>query len=105
MINNAIKYSYENSNIVLNGSIDSGLYKLEIQDFGLGMTDEQINSLFSISGKKSTPGTKNEKGSGLGLIITKELADNNHCRLEVSSELKSGTIFKLLIPLNTLTKN
>ena len=54
--------------------------------------------LFQIDKKYTTPGTANEQGTGLGLILCKEFIQKNNGKMEVESEINKGTTFKISIP-------
>ena len=57
-----------------------------------------FRSLFRIDADVQDIGTSPDKGTGIGLILCKELAELNHCEFRVSSELGQGSTFTLLIP-------
>lgn len=97
ILSNGIKFSHESGtiNIVANHT-EQGI-KILFQDFGVGMTNEQIHSLFKI-GTKSTKGTKDESGSGLGLVLVKEFVELNKGTIHVESEPEKGTTFIVQFP-------
>ncbi len=98
LLSNAIKYSH------LNGQIEISSYQLNNQEYltisdnGIGMTDQQLSILFDNGKFKTTPGTQNELGSGLGLFLCKELADKNNAKIEVISEPTKGSTFSIVFP-------
>lgn len=100
LLSNAIKFSFENSKIILSAKIQDDSALISVKDFGLGMNEEAKQKVFRIDTKYSTPGTANETGTGLGLILCKELAEKQHGSLYFESELNKGTTFYLKLPLN-----
>ena len=102
IISNAIKYSYEGSKILLTSEEDrsQGLYHVSITDYGTGMSQKSIDELFDLSTNNSLLGTNKEKGTGLGLILSKEFAEQNGGQLTVKSIEGSGTTFTVSIPIN-----
>jgi len=97
--NNSIKFSNDNSFIDINYHKTDDKHVLTIKDSGIGMNDEILNNLFRIDAPVSRPGTKNEKGTGLGLIICKEFVDMHGGEIQVNSKPGDGTEFKIIIPL------
>ncbi|HCX23263.1 MAG: hypothetical protein CMB80_10275 [Flammeovirgaceae bacterium] len=95
LIQNAIKFTPKGGevNVVLE-SVDN-ISVLKIRDTGVGMSPDKIKTLFDITTNRTTDGTNNEKGSGLGLIICKELIEKVGGFIEVSSEPGAGTEFSL----------
>ncbi|WP_034057409.1 tetratricopeptide repeat-containing sensor histidine kinase [Lacinutrix jangbogonensis] len=87
IIMNAIKFSPEN------GSIE--IYKKEnsiiIEDNGIGMSEKDINKLFDITKDVASIGDSAEKGTGLGLLLCKELLDKANIKIKVESALEKGT--------------
>ncbi len=67
--------------------------KITIADNGVGIPENSINKLFSLSGKFSTRGTNNEEGTGLGLILCKEFVEKHGGKIWVESELGKGSKF------------
>lgn len=96
---NALKFSEKGSEVkVLVGEKhDPEKVTIQVRDEGLGMSQEQVQSLFEGLGKKSL-GTQSEKGSGLGLFMCRELAQKHGGDIYVSSELGKGSTFTFDFP-------
>ncbi|MFC2098507.1 tetratricopeptide repeat protein [Bacteroidota bacterium] len=98
LINNAIKYSSKNGKVIVSATgTDEGV-SISIKDSGVGMNEEQLKSIFSLDHGPSTPGTAEEKGTGLGLILCKEFVDKHGGRIWAESESEHGSIFSLILP-------
>lgn len=96
LISNAIKFSNVDSEVHIKCNELASEWQIEVKDFGVGMTEEQVD--FILSGKSvTTNGTRNEKGSGLGLLITKEFIELTKGELEISSEIGKGSTFLIKI--------
>lgn len=101
LLNNAIKYSYENSEIKVSleeYTDDNNYWVVSVQDSGVGIEEEVQKSLFQIERIKSTFGTKGEKGSGLGLILCKEYIEKANGKLFFKSKVGEGTTFSFTVP-------
>lgn len=95
VLNNATKFTLANGEIRLY-SVEEGNYSgIVVQDSGKGMEPETLKSLF-VSAQTSSEGTEGEKGSGVGLILCKDLMDKLQGKIEVSSVLNRGTSVRLL---------
>ena len=64
----------------------------------MGIRPESIPYLFAIEKNISTLGTNNEQGTGLGLILSKELIEKQNGKIWVNSELGKGSEFKFTLP-------
>ena len=93
LFSNAIKFTHENGEISISVKTDSKFCYLSISDNGVGIKPENIDNLFRIDKHISTPGTHNEKGSGLGLILCKEFVERNSGTLTVESQPNLGSTF------------
>ncbi len=95
---NAIKFSPPGGTISIYSERDGKHTLLCIADQGAGMTTEQFQQ--SSSGKriKSTPGTHNEKGTGMGLMISKLLAEQNGATLTLRQTSGTGTTIQVSFP-------
>ena len=101
LVSNAIKYSHDNGKIEIETEINKDYISTSIQDFGVGLTAEHRNKLFQNHKEyASVPGTSNEKGSGLGLLISKDFVTLNGGEIGVESELGKGSRFWFSIPVS-----
>ncbi len=98
LINNAVKYTDKNGRVLITGEPDGGGTKIRVEDTGIGMTEEQLGTLFSLVHGPSAPGTAEEKGTGLGLILCKEFTDKHGGNLQAESEPGKGSTFTLFLP-------
>lgn len=99
VIMNAIKFSYRNSEILVSVSQESKFISIEISDKGVGISQERLDSLFDESKIESEFGTEREKGTGLGLIICKELIEKQGGSIKVVSTEGKGSDFVLSLPV------
>lgn len=96
MLSNALKFSKENSVInVRANDVGDGTVRLDFIDHGVGMTSDQVAKFNSAEPLKSTYGTSNEEGSGLGLMLCRELVGKFGGALTVVSKEGEGTTFSL----------
>ncbi len=98
IISNSIKFSPINGNIMISGSQNSNKTTIIINDDGIGMSSDHIDDLFKIDKKVTRIGTKQEKGTGLGLIIVKELIDLMGGKINIQSEQNTGTSVSITFP-------
>lgn len=99
LLTNAIKFTNENGTIRITSEVDKRKLKVLVSDNGIGMDEETKANLFEIILKKSHPGTSNEEGTGLGLILTKEFIEKNDGEISVNSEVGKGTTVTFSLPL------
>jgi len=104
LVSNALKFTPANNSIVLSAKIKGEFTEISVRDTGLGIKPENLNKLFRIDQHVTTLGTSNEKGSGLGLILCKELVEKNGGIIGVESELDKGSRFFFTIPLEKENK-
>jgi signal transduction histidine kinase len=97
LLSNAIKFSNHGSEVYINFREAGHYYELEIKDFGVGISNDNLPKLFRPDMRISTQGTTKEKGSGLGLTITKEFVKLNGGRIWVESEPGKGSSFKFTV--------
>lgn len=100
VLNNAAKFSNAGGSVLIYSEKTIDHIRMCIQDFGVGMSEDQIKSILadSYSITKSKPGTQKEKGSGLGLQLTKEFVRKNGGQVYIESQLGVGTKFCIQLP-------
>lgn len=99
IIGNALKFTPAGGTITISSEQDDSFIGVFVTDTGVGMTQAQINEVFE--GKSfTTKGTNNEKGTGLGLRLCKEMIENNNGKIRVESEIGRGSTFTLYFPLS-----
>ncbi|MCG8696518.1 MAG: HAMP domain-containing histidine kinase [Bacteroidales bacterium] len=99
LVSNAIKYTSKGGEISIISELKPGSVHISVIDSGIGMTDSQQSILFNQDLIESTRGKKKKKGTGLGLLICKELIEKNEGNLIVESELGKGSKFTVVLPL------
>ena len=97
LITNAVKFTRVGDVITVSNSDHNGKSLICVEDTGVGISRENVDKLFQ-NGTFSTRGTNNEKGTGLGLTICKELVELNKGRIWVESTLNVGTKFYVELP-------
>lgn len=98
LILNAIKFTNKQGIVSLNSIESDSHIEIQVSDNGLGIVAENLPYLFSIEKNISTLGTNNEKGTGLGLMLSKELIEKQGGSIWVESELGKGSTFKFTLP-------
>ncbi len=99
LLDNANKYSPENPDIhIRTESDDKGIYII-ITDHGIGMSAEHLKMIFEKFYRVPTGNVHNIKGFGLGLTYVKAIIEAHHGNIEVKSQPKKGTEFKLFLPI------
>jgi two-component system, sensor histidine kinase and response regulator len=98
LLNNAIKFTPENGKVVLrvekiDESGDEITLKTEIADSGIGMTEEQQKKLFTSYVQADSSITKNFGGTGLGLVISKQIVELMHGEIWIESKPNKGSKF------------
>jgi signal transduction histidine kinase/ligand-binding sensor domain-containing protein len=99
LLSNAIKFTPKNGKVEVGASINGKYTEISVSDTGIGMSKETLTKLFRIDGNLSTPGTENEKGTGLGLLLCKEFIEKHGGKIWVESEIGKGSTFRFILPL------
>ena len=99
LTSNAIKFTNEGGSILIDAKeIDDKFVEVSVRDNGVGISLGDQEKLFKIDEHLSTKGTNNEEGTGLGLILCKDLVNKNGGKINMESEAGKGTTFKFTIP-------
>jgi len=98
LVSNAIKFTNKGGNITINGKQEADRVILSVTDTGVGMSEETKNLIFQPAAAHSTSGTGGEKGTGLGLLLCKEVIEKNGGAIWVESG-PGGTSMKFSLPV------
>jgi signal transduction histidine kinase len=100
LIDNAIKFTEEGGKITLSARIkEENHIEISVADTGVGMNKEDISRLFHIENRFMSEGTNKEKGTGMGLILCKDMLHLISSDLNVESYPDEGTRFYFTLPL------
>ncbi len=105
LVTNAIKFTPKNGKIELSSAVHDHQVEISIKDNGIGMNKLTREQLFRLDVNHSTLGTNNEKGTGLGLLLSKEFVQKHDGDIFVESEPGQGSTFKVVLPLGPKVKD
>jgi len=98
LLTNAIKFTNKGGIIDITSKSEEDKHYIIITDTGIGMSKDDINKLFRLDVHHSSVGTNKEGGTGLGLILCKELVEKHSGKIWVESEPKKGSKFIFTLP-------
>jgi two-component sensor histidine kinase/uncharacterized protein YigA (DUF484 family) len=99
LVSNAIKYTPQGGKIEVETSLyPDGRVRLEVSDTGIGIPRRDIPRLFTEFFRAENARETAEEGTGLGMVIVKEIVDNLRGTISVDSEVGKGTTFVCLFP-------
>jgi two-component system, sensor histidine kinase and response regulator len=100
LLTNAVKFTFESGLVTIKSEILKDYVEISVIDTGTGISSEVQDKLFRIdSDNCSRPGTLNETGTGLGLIVCKEFIEILGGTIRVTSEEGKGSTFTFTIPI------
>jgi signal transduction histidine kinase len=98
LTSNALKFTPRGGQVTLAARPNGVVVTVSVKDTGVGISPADIAKLFRLDAQHTTPGTEKERGSGLGLIICKEMVEQNGGQISVESELGAGTTAEFTVP-------
>ncbi len=98
LISNAIKFTLPGGSVSLKAEGNEKEVSISVRDTGVGIPSHILADLFRIDKAFSTPGTGNEKGTGLGLLLCNEFVNMHGGRIRVESEPGQGSVFTITLP-------
>ena len=99
LLSNAFKFTPNNGKIVVRIGKKEKFVEIKISDTGIGIPQEKISKIFDRFYQVDGSHTREEKGTGIGLALTKELVELHRGKIEVESKEGKGTIFLVKLPL------
>jgi signal transduction histidine kinase len=98
IIQNAIKYTNKDGWIFLRLSYCKKNFKIEIEDTGIGIPENDISDIFREFYRAQNAMQMNQEGDGLGLAIVKQIVENHKGKISVKSRENQGTVFTIKLP-------
>lgn len=98
LISNALKFTGDSGKVTISAKPYGSFVEITLSDTGVGISENLQHKLFRKDEMLSTYGTRNEKGSGLGLLLCKEFIEKNGGHLRIESQLEQGSRFIFSIP-------
>lgn len=98
LLTNAIKFTNRNGEINITSDKCEDMICFSVKDNGVGMDAKQKTLLFEMNKSFTTPGTTNEKGSGLGMILCKDFIEKHGGKIWVESSVGIGSEFFFTVP-------
>jgi signal transduction histidine kinase len=107
LYSNAIKFSHQNAEIHIkcNFEKEKNILHIKVKDFGVGMSQENMDKIFHSSTFFTKSGTNNKTGSGLGLKLVLEFSKKFNWDIQVKSIENEGTTFHIKIPIKVDSPN
>ena len=104
LISNSIKYSKEDSSVDVTAYIfNDDLVEFIVRDEGIGISEINKGKLFNIGKTFSTEGTKSERGTGLGLVLSKQIVEKHNGQIWFYTTEGIGSEFHCTIPASAVT--
>jgi len=100
LVTNSIKFTPRGGTISITAREFDKTVSITLSDTGIGMPDEIASKLFTFDKTLQRSGTESEKGSGLGLVVVKEMANRCGGSISVTSKVGVGSSFTIVLPIN-----
>jgi len=93
LLSNAIKFTGLGGSVHVDAQLSGDMVTVSVRDNGVGMEEEQVRRLFGEKQLSSMPGTLEEKGAGLGLLVSRQFVQRSGGSLWVESKKGQGSVF------------
>ncbi len=93
LLSNAFKFTPEGGTVSLNVNIEENKTHISVSDTGIGIPENILSKLFDLDSSKRRDGTAGEPGSGLGLLLIKELVELQNGTIRVKTQEEKGSEF------------
>lgn len=98
LTDNAIKFTPAGGKVSIESETKDGKLIVYVKDNGVGMDSEDVKNIFRIDKRITSKGTNDEKGTGLGLYVCKEMIEKMNGSIHVESEIGKGSTFIVVFP-------
>jgi len=100
LISNSIKFTPQNGIVEIKTHHKKPMVEICVADNGIGISSDDFIKLFKIDVHYTNKGTSNEEGSGLGLILCKEIIEKHNGSIWVESKVGKGSKFYFTMPVS-----
>jgi two-component system sensor histidine kinase/response regulator len=97
LVGNAVKFTLPGGSVRISAVTRGSDVEINVTDTGVGMSPEKLADLFKLDRRTTTAGTAGERGSGLGLLLCRDLVERQGGELSVVSEVGRGTTFRFAL--------
>jgi signal transduction histidine kinase len=99
LLSNSIKFTSPGGQVIVSTALtDDHEVVLRVRDTGHGMSEKELQTALEPFRQVATAANWGVSGSGLGLPITKALAEANHARFQITSKIEDGTLVEVAFP-------
>ncbi len=99
LLSNSVKFTKPGGQVILSTSLtEKGEVVLRVRDTGIGMSEEEVSAALEPFRQLSTSGRDRKEGTGLGLPLTKALAEANRASFQIKSAVNAGTLVEVAFP-------
>lgn len=98
LVSNAVKFSNDGGKVEISCTANGQFLEIEVKDNGVGIPPDTQDSLFKLSHTSAARGTAGERGTGLGLVLCKELVEKHGGQIQLDS-IANGTRAAFTLPL------
>ena len=99
LVSNAVKYNIDGGEVKVILKSENNNIKIIIEDTGIGLSQEETDSLFKEFFRVKNKKTKHITGSGLGLPIVKQVVDLYNGDIKIDSKIGRGSTFTVILPM------
>jgi signal transduction histidine kinase len=99
LLSNALKFTQKGGRVEVRAEREDGNVRIYVSDTGVGIAPEDVNRLFDKYEQARSRATRGEKGTGLGLYITRQLVELHGSEITVNSQLGKGSTFSFTLPI------
>ncbi len=103
LISNALKFTSDKGRINICAGRDKQVIWFEVQDTGMGIPEDKIDHIFERFLQVDDQHSRNNEGTGLGLAMVRELTLLHGGKINVSSKIDQGTVFRVELPIKPLS--
>ena len=104
LVSNAVKFTSRGGRVAIRAARENDMLRISVSDTGVGIAPDDVARLFDKYEQARSRATRGEKGTGLGLYITKQLVELHGGEIKVESEIGRGSTFSFTLPIAHTTE-